>query len=86
MNLMIKDSDGKKSLTTTLAVVTFVIVMLKVLLNGASISIGTFSYTFGTISSDEIAALLGTTLGTYAFRRHTERKFAARGGNESVEP
>lgn len=73
---MLKDSKGKKSLTTTLSVIAFVVVMVKVLFGGASISIGNFSYAFGEIDAMSIAALLGSTLGAYAFRRHTEAVYS----------
>jgi len=74
--MMFKDSTGRKSLTVTLSIISFAVVMLKTLFSGASISIeGLFSYSFGTIGADEIAALLTPVLGTYAFRRYTDRKF-----------
>lgn len=84
--MYLKDSNGEKSLSATVAMITFAVVLLKVLMNNSMIQLADFSYSFGTISSDEIAALLGTTLGTYAIRRHTDRKFTARGGSGSVEP
>lgn len=62
---MIKDSSGNKSLTATLAVIGFGVVMLKVLLSGATVG----SVAFGTIDSLSIAAVLGPVLGTYTARR-----------------
>lgn len=72
---MLRDSKGNKSLTATLSIVAFVVVMLKVLFGGGSINIGTFAYSFGTIDSLSIAAILGPILGTYAWRRHTEASY-----------
>ena len=74
--MFLKDSTGQKSVTVTLAIIAFTIVMLKVIFSGARVAAGNFTYTFGTIGAEEIAAILGTTLGTYAFRRHTDQKFA----------
>lgn len=69
--MFLKDSSGKPSMTATMSIVAFVVVMIKVLFSGAAIAIGSFSYDFGTIDSLVIAALLGPTLGAYTWRRHT---------------
>jgi hypothetical protein len=45
------------------------VVLLKVLLNGASITIASHSYSFGTIDALTIGALLAPTLGAYTARR-----------------
>ena len=82
--MYLKDSDGSKSLTATCAIIAFVVVLIKFLFSGAEISLSGFSYSFGFIGSDEIAALLGTTLGTYSIRRYTDRKFPSR--RDTVEP
>ncbi len=63
--MFIKDSSGNRSLTATLAIIGFSVVMLKVLLSGASIG----AVSFGTIDSLSIAAILGPVLGTYTARR-----------------
>ncbi len=76
--MYLKDSNGKKSLTATLSIVAFVVVMLKVLFSGAAISLMGFDYTFGSIGSDEILAMLSPILGTYAFRRYTSARFPER--------
>lgn len=80
--MFIKDSDGKKSFTVTMSIITFIVVMIKVLVGGSSFSFGSVSMSFGTIGSDEILALLGPTLGAYSFRRYTDRRF----DSESAEP
>lgn len=70
--MLLNDSTGNKSLTHTLSVVAFIVVMVKVIVGGASIVIGSFSYSFGTIDSLSIAAILGPVLGAYVARRYTE--------------
>lgn len=73
--MYMKDSDGKKSFTVTMSIITFVVVMLKVLVGGTSFTIGGVSMDFGNIGSDEIIALMGPTLGAYSFRRYTDRRY-----------
>lgn len=81
--MYLKDSDGNRSFTVTMSIVAFIVVMLKVLIGGGSLSIGSFSISSGTIGSDEILALLGPTLGVYSFRRYTDRKYEAQeAGNQ----
>jgi len=63
--MFIRDTSGNKSLTATLAVIGFAVVMVKVLLNGGSVG----ELSFGTIDSLSIAAILGPILGTYTARR-----------------
>lgn len=73
--MYLADSNGKKSLTATLSIIAFAIVMLKLLLNGAAVQVSGFAYSFGVIDSMEVAAVLGPILGTYAFRRYTDSRF-----------
>ena len=65
MKLFITDTSGNKSLTATVVVIGFTVVMVKFLLSGASIG----SLSFGTTDSLSIAAILGPILGTYTARR-----------------
>lgn len=67
--MFITDTSGKKSLTATLAVVSFAVVMVKVLLSGASVSFGSSTYSFGTIDGMTIGAIFGPILGSYTARR-----------------
>lgn len=68
--MFITDTSGNRSLTATVAFFGFVVVMVKVLLNGASISIaGGASYSFGSIDSLTVAAIMSTILGAYTVRR-----------------
>jgi hypothetical protein len=73
--MFLTNSDGKKSMTVTLSIVAFVVVMVKLLLNNSAIQIGGFAYAFGSIDATEIAAVLSPILGTYAFRRYTDMRF-----------
>lgn len=73
--MYMKDSDGKKSFTVTISLITFFVVMLKVLVGGTAFNVGGVSIAFGNIGSDEIAALLGPTLFSYITRRYTDAKF-----------
>ena len=63
--MFITDTSGNKSLTATMAIIGFAVVMIKVLMNGAAVG----SISFGTIDSLSIAAILGPILGTYTARR-----------------
>lgn len=67
--MYLKDTSGKKSLTATMAVISFVIVMFKVLLNGSSITIGTNTYAFGSIDGFTIGSIFTPILGSYMARR-----------------
>lgn len=73
--MYLQDSNGKKSLTATLSIVAFAIVMLKLLANNSAIQVGSFAYAFGSIDATTVAAVLGPILGTYAFRRYTDSRF-----------
>jgi len=81
-----KDSDGKRSATVTMSIITFTVVMLKVLVGGTSFSIGGFSMSFGSIGSDEIVALLGPVLGAYSFRRYTDKRYAGPAEGSGSKP
>lgn len=78
--MYLNDSDGKKSLTATLSIIAFAIVMVKVLLNNSAIQVGGLAYSFGSIGSTEIAAVLSPILGTYAFRRYTDKRYGYEDG------
>ncbi len=67
--MLLNDSSGNPSLTHTMSIVSFVIVMFKVFFGGVSISIGSSAYSFGSIDSFSIAAILTPTLGAYVARR-----------------
>jgi hypothetical protein len=74
--MFMKDSDGRKSFTVTISIITFAVVMLKVLVGGTSFSVGGLNVAFGNIDAAEIVALLGPTLTAYTARRYTDAKYA----------
>lgn len=73
--MYLKNSDGEKSMTATFSIVAFVVVMVKILISGAGIQLGSFTYDFGTVDSLTVAAIMGPILGTYAFRKYTETRY-----------
>lgn len=75
MNLWIKNTDGKKDAVLTMSLVGFLIVMVKVLLSGVSLTFAGNIYSFGEVGADVVASVLGTTLGAYVGRRFTDKKF-----------
>lgn len=82
--MFLKNSDGEKSMTATMSIVAFIVVMLKFLLNGSVVQLGSFTYAFGSIGATEIAAVLSPILGTYAVRRYTETRYG--GGGDPFNP
>ena len=73
--MFMKDSDGKKSFTVTISIITFAVVMLKVLVGGTSFSVGGLNVSFGNIEAAEIVALLGPTLTAYTARKYTAARY-----------
>lgn len=67
--MFIKDTGGKRSLTATMAFVSFVVVMFKVLLSGASVSLMSVTFSFGSIDGFTIGAIFTPILGAYTARR-----------------
>ena len=67
--MFIKDSGGTKSLTATMVVISFLVVMVKVLFNGAEFTIGGSLYSLGSIDALTIGAIFGPILGSYTARR-----------------
>lgn len=74
--MYMKDSNGKKSFTVTISLITFTVVMIKVLVGGSAFNVNGVAMSFGTIGAPEIAALLGPTLFAYSFRRYTDRRYS----------
>lgn len=67
--MLLKDSAGNPSLTHTMAIVSFVVVMVKVILSGASVSLAGGTYSLGTIDGFTIGAIFTPILGAYTARR-----------------
>lgn len=74
----IKNSDGKPDAMLTLTMVSFIVVMVKIMFGGTSINIGSFIMSIDAISPELAATLLGTNTAGYVFRRHTDKKFEAK--------
>lgn len=80
--MWMKNTDGKKDSTLTFSAIAFLVVMVKVLLGGTQLSIGAWDITVQPVEADVVAALLGCTMGTYAVRRYTDKKFDKEGASE----
>lgn len=73
MTLWLRNTSGKKDAVLTLAVATVVVVLLKVLAAGISVTIAAKTYALGSMpDGGVIASLLTPTLGAYVARRHTD--------------
>lgn len=78
MNLpWFRNADGKKDAMLSFAIVSFAVVILKVLFGGMIIAVSGKTFTIGTIDASIIAAMLTPTLGSYVARRHTDAKFSS---------
>lgn len=74
--MWITNSSGKKDAVLTMAVIGFVVVIIKVLLAGFSITTaGKTVYSFGSIDATLVGAILTPTLGAYVTRRYMDTKF-----------
>lgn len=66
---------NRKDTMLTLSVYAFSVVCFKILFAGVSFSFGEdFSFTFGSIDSAVVAALLAPTLGSYVARKYVDYK------------
>jgi hypothetical protein len=70
-----KNTDGERDAVLTMAFVGFVIVMVKVLLAGASVTIASTTISAGNVDPLTVATVLTPTLGAYVARRYTDAKF-----------
>lgn len=84
---MIRNTSGKKDAILTMSIITMTLILIKVMLAGFTVTIGTdVVVNFGTIDAAIIGALLTPTLSAYVARRYTEHKFRAiTGDNPAVE-
>jgi hypothetical protein len=86
MSLWIKNTDGERDAVLTMALLGFIIVLVKVLLAGVVLTWSeTRTFTFGTIDAATIAAVLAPTLGAYVARRYTDAKFDQTTTAETME-
>ena len=73
--LWIKNTEGRADAILTMALMGFIVVLVKVLLVGVELDIAGAKYVFGTIDGTVVAAILTPTLGAYVTRRYTDRKY-----------
>ncbi len=73
MTWMLKNSKGRPDAMLTASMLSLVVVLLKVLANGAIVG----GHSFGTIDGGLVAAVLGPTFAAYWGRKHTESKVEA---------
>jgi small neutral amino acid transporter SnatA (MarC family) len=74
--MWIKNTEGRRDSALTFSAIAFAVVLLKVLLGGTELTLLGWSLTVQPIGADVVAALLGCTMGTYAVRRYTDRKYS----------
>lgn len=73
--IWIKNTDGRKDAVLTMALLGFLVVVVKVLLGGMHLVMAGKDITVGTIDASTIGALLTPTLGAYVARRYTDVKY-----------
>ncbi len=87
MNIWLKNSEGKADAVLTLAVISVLFVLFKLLLAGVTITIGSKIVNLGvTPTADVIGSLLAPTLGAYVARRLTDAKYNGNGHTKPAEP
>ncbi len=69
----------------TMAFVSFIVVLVKVVLGGTAVTIGSLVLNVEPISPELAGVLLGTQTAGYVFRRHTDRKFPGAVAEEDTE-
>jgi uncharacterized membrane protein len=75
--MWIRNTDGRRDSALTFSAIAFAVVLIKVLLGGTELTLLGWSLVVQPVSSDVVAALLGCTMGTYAVRRYTDRKYSS---------
>ncbi len=71
MRGMLRNSSGRHDAMLTLSVITLVLILVKVLIAGVTVTVGTGSVMLGTpMDGGLVVALLGPTLGAYVARRN----------------
>ena len=73
--MWMKNSDGKKDAVLTMAFFGFIVVLVKVILSGLTLTINDTVIHAGTIDAAMVAAILTPTLGAYVSRKYTDQKF-----------
>ena len=75
MSFWIKNTNGRQDAILTMALIGFLVVLVKVLLSDVSFVFLEKTIAFGSIDAGVIGAVLTPTLGAYVARRYTDRKF-----------
>lgn len=75
--LWMKNTEGKPDAVLTMAFLGFLVVLIKLLVAGGTLTIGSTVLTAGSVDAAMVAAVLTPTLGAYVARRYTDQKFAA---------
>lgn len=75
MRFWLKNTVGREDAVLTMAMIGFVIIVMKVLVSGIQLSFGDKVIAFGSVDASVIGALLTPTLGAYVARRYTDTKF-----------
>lgn len=81
MDLAFKNSDGKRDPILTLAIFAVVVVLLKVLVSGVTVTIGGHPMDFGAIDGGLVGAILTPTLGAAVAHRYTDKHFEDKNNN-----
>jgi hypothetical protein len=68
----VRNTDHQPDTMLTMSVLAFLFVLVKVVLNGVTITAFGNTLNCGTIDGGLIAAMLTPTLGAYVWRRHTD--------------
>lgn len=81
MDLAFKNSDGKRDPILTLAIISVIVVLLKVLGSGVTFNFGGAPVSFGTIDGGLVGAILTPTLGAAVAHRYTDKHFEDKNNN-----
>lgn len=79
MKIWIRNTDGKSDAVLTMTLWSLVVVLVKLVFSGFTLSFGGWSVGAGAIDAGIIGALLSPTLGAYVARRYTDRRYHRRG-------
>lgn len=71
----IKNSSGNRDAVLTMTFIGFIVVVIKVLFAGFSITLANSTFVVGPIDAATIGAILAPTFTAYVSRRFTDKKF-----------
>ena len=73
MKIWIRNTDGKADAVLTMTLWCLVVILMKLVFSGFTLTVGTWNVGAGSIDGGMVAALLSPTLGAYVARRYTDR-------------